>query len=366
MRPFRYQLGAVALATCLLGGTGAPSSLAAENDGVEKVKSTVMFHRTAHDRLFDIEFVGSRGWAIGDFGLIMRTDDGGTTWTELSGVPGQSLLGTDFIDDKRGVVVGTMGASYYTEDGGDSWINSSSDFSGRLFNAKITESGFGFGVGEFGAMVRTNDLGRTWKNVSPSYEELLNQMEEPHLYDLTIDSQGSVIVFGEFNTILRSKDQGGTWEILRKGDSLALEASEGDFIGAESMFSTYFVDDKRGWACGQSGLILTTQDGGDTWAKQSTPTKSLLMDIWMSREGEGVAIGMRTLLRTKDFGKTWYALHGKPISDRWFQALAMGEAMLHIESKTDEAGEKTSPSMTTISSPVYAVGVGGLIIRLDP
>lgn len=365
MRPFRYQLGAVALATCLLGGTGAPSAAAAGNDAVEEVKSTVMYHRTPHDRLFDIEFVGSRGWAVGDFGLVMRTDDGGTTWKELVAVESDSLLGVDFIDDKRGVVVGTMGAAYYTEDGGDSWSKAETDFDGRLFNAKLSASGFGFGVGEFGAMVRTDDLGHSWKNVSPSYEELLNQMEEPHLYDLVIDSTGAVTVFGEFNTILRSRDRGDTWEILRKGDSLALETKEGDTIGAESMFSVYYIDDNRGWTCGQSGLILTTQDGGDTWSKQATPTESLLMDIWMSREGEGVAIGMRTLLRTKDFGKTWYALQGKPISDRWFQALAKGEAMLHIESKLNADGEKTTPSMTTISNPVYAVGVGGLIIRLD-
>jgi len=365
VRPFNHRLGAVALATCLLGGADLPQALAAEEGNVGPVESTVMSFRTPHDRLFDIEFIGSRGWAVGQFGLVMRTDDGGTNWQELEGIPGTDLLGVDFLDDKRGAVVGTMGTAYYTEDGGDTWIKAKNDFSGRVFDIDITENGFGFGVGEFGAIIRTDDLGHSWKNITPSYEEVLGQLEEPHMYDTFIDSKGTAFVFGEYNTILRTKDRGVSWEILRKGDSLALEASEGDYIGAESMFSAHFIDDNRGWVCGQSGIIMTTQDGGETWLKQATPTTSLLMDIWMSPEGEGVAIGMRTLLRTKDFGKTWYTLHGKPISDRWFQALGKGEAMLHIESETNEAGEKMTPSMTTLKNQVYAVGTGGMILRLD-
>jgi hypothetical protein len=45
--------------------------------------------------------------------------------------------------------------------------------------------------------------------------------------------------------------------------------------------------------------------------------------------------------------------------------LAKGEAVLHIEGATSETGEKMSPSMTTVTSPVYAAGVGALIIRID-
>ncbi len=364
MRPFRYRLGAIALAASLLAGAPAPLALAAET-GAEQAKVTIISHRTPHDRLFDVEFVGSRGWAVGQFGLIMRSDDGGTTWSELGGIEGEDLLAVDFVDDKRGVAMGTMGAAFYTEDGGNSWQRAKMDYSGRTFNADITESGFGIAVGEFGAILRTDDLGHSWKSISPAYDQVLNQMEEPHLYDLFIDSKDTLMVFGEFNTILRSRDRGATWEVLRKGDSQATEASEGDFIGAESLFSTAFIDDRRGWAGGQSGIMLTTQDGGDTWTSQDTGTGSLIMDVWMSGEGEGVAIGMRTLLRTNDFGTTWRMLPGPLISDRWYQALAKGEAVLHIEGATSEAGEKMSPSMTTVTSPVYAAGVGALIIRID-
>jgi photosystem II stability/assembly factor-like uncharacterized protein len=348
----------------------ATQTLAAEGAGESQVaKATIMRAATPHDRLFDIEFVGSRGWSVGDFGAVLRTDDGGVNWETLAGIGDSALLGVDFVDKQRGVVVGTMGVTFFTEDGGDTWTKSKSDYEGRSFSVDITESGFGLAVGEFGAIIRTQDLGHSWTNITPNYEKVMGQFEEPHLYDVIVDSQGTVFVFGEFNTILRSSDQGTTWDVLRKGDSQAVAKVEGaddpDAIGVESLFSAHFIDDNRGWVSGQSGLILYTGDGGNTWEKQANPSTTLLMDIWVSQEGEGVAIGMRTMVRTKDFGKSWYAVKGAPVTDRWYQALAMGEAMLHIEGQTDESGEKTSPSMTTVSSPVYAVGVAGLIVRLD-
>lgn len=369
MRPFSYRLGAIALAAGLLGGAAAPRALATEHAAgtpeAAKAEVSIIYHRTPHDRLFDVEFIGSRGWAVGQFGLVVRTEDGGTTWTELGGVEGQDLLTVDFVDDKRGVVLGTMGSAYYTEDGGDTWQPAKIDYTGRTFNVDITANGFGIAVGEFGAILRTDDLGHSWKNIAPAYDEVLNQMEEPHLYDVFINSKGILMVFGEFNTILRSADRGDTWEVMRKGDSQATEASEGSFIGAESLFSVSFIDDRRGWAAGQSGVMLVTRDGGDTWTEQDTGTGSLIMDVWMSGDGEGVAIGMRTLMRTNDFGETWVLLPGRYISDRWYQALARGETVLHVPGEISETGEKMTPSRTMVGNPVYAVGVGGLIIRVD-
>ncbi len=369
MRPFRYQLGAIALAASLLGGATAPQALAAGHEAGEadsgKANITVISGRTPHDRLFDIEFVGSRGWVVGQFGVILRSDDGGTTWAELAGIEDQDLLGLDFVDEKRGVAVGTMGGAYYTEDGGDTWERAKLEYTGRLFNADIKKNGFGIAVGEFGAILRTDDLGHSWKTITPAYDQVMNQMEEPHLYDVFIDSNDRFMVFGEFNTILRSPDRGNTWEVLRKGNSIATEASDTETMGNESLFSTRFIDDQRGWACGQSGLIITTSDGGDTWTDQISNSESLIMDVWMSSEGEGAAIGMRTLLRTSDYGATWQNRPGPFISERWYQALAMGESVMHIEGEKDNSGEKMTPSMTTVSNPVYAVGVGGLIIRIN-
>ena len=45
-----------------------------------------------------IEFAGARGYAVGAFGTIVRTDDGGTTWAGLRTGTTQNLSGLQTID----------------------------------------------------------------------------------------------------------------------------------------------------------------------------------------------------------------------------------------------------------------------------
>ena len=52
--------------------------------------------------------------------------------------------------------------------------------------------------------------------------------------------------------VFHSPDEGQTWEIQQTRQPLPLHA-------------VHFLDDKRGWACGDLGTILATEDGGRTW-----------------------------------------------------------------------------------------------------
>ncbi len=72
--------------------------------------------------------------------------------------------------------------------------------------------------------------------------------------------------------------------------------------------SVFFVNDKRGWAAGHDGTILTTADAGETWQLQrEEPGKErVLLSIWFENSQHGFAIGQFGLmLETDDGGKTW-------------------------------------------------------------
>ena len=60
--------------------------------------------------LWGVSFVdASNGWAVGDFGTIVHTTDGGANWnTQVSGT-GSTLLGVSFVDASNGWAVGTVG-----------------------------------------------------------------------------------------------------------------------------------------------------------------------------------------------------------------------------------------------------------------
>lgn len=72
---------------------------------------------------------------------------------------------------------------------------------------------------------------------------------------------------------------------------------------------------KYAWACGKPdstnfGLILFSEDGGDTWVRQGTGNLSLLeieiIDIWAIDENTVWAIGSdNTVLKTSNTGNSW-------------------------------------------------------------
>src|SRR5690606_41169169 len=83
--------------------------------------------------LHDVQFVGQRrGWAVGDRGVIWRTDDGGETWQRLASGVDCPLRSVCFLTDRVGWVVGggitphagiSHGVVIATTDGGDTWTH---------------------------------------------------------------------------------------------------------------------------------------------------------------------------------------------------------------------------------------------------
>ena len=84
-----------------------------------------------------------------------------------------------------------------------------------------------------------------------------------------------------------------------------------------------FVDEKNGWAAGHGGVILHTEDGGNTWRiqRESSPENNPLFDIQFLSPSVGYACGAYdTFLKTTDGGKTWTLT--APGSDYIYNGLA--------------------------------------------
>ncbi|TPQ37845.1 YCF48-related protein [Cupriavidus pinatubonensis] len=69
-----------------------------------------------------------------------------------------------------------------------------------------------------------------------------------------------------------------------------------------------FADARHGWAVGHAGVILHTEDGGETWALQrsDTGTDQPLFSVLFRDRDHGLAVGLWSLLlETDDGGKSW-------------------------------------------------------------
>lgn len=140
---------------------------------------------------------------------------------------------------------------------------------------------------------------------APTESVLMPKAAQSLLLDIARAGERLVIV-GERGHVLLSDDQGKNWKQVVVPTAAMLTA-------------VYFPTPTQGWAVGHDGVILATQDGGNTWSlqrdgggKASEEPVPPLMDVWFKDENSGWAVGaFGVVLETLDGGKTW-----ADISDR--------------------------------------------------
>lgn len=75
-----------------------------------------------------------------------------------------------------------------------------------------------------------------------------------------------------------------------------------------------FVNDLTGWACGYSGVILKTTNGGENWIQQTSPTGAILYDINFINQNTGWAVGeSSSIIKTTNGGINWFSLTPPPV-----------------------------------------------------
>lgn len=121
--------------------------------------------------LYDVAFVGSDGWIVGEYGLVLRSRDGGSTWSRQRGgrLPDAHLFAAAFVDSRRGLAVGQSGVLLHTEDGGETWAEErvgSRSLYDVLFRPSQNEA---LAFGELGTILASRDGGRpgSWQVLPP-------------------------------------------------------------------------------------------------------------------------------------------------------------------------------------------------------
>ncbi|MBT4205826.1 MAG: hypothetical protein HOE21_06740, partial [Proteobacteria bacterium] len=130
-------------ALCCLAGFGS-AVLAQEGDPIVEVLESGI----PHDKLFALDMKGSRGLAVGSFGLMRETEDGGETWTTADPFTPKALLGVTAAGDTQ-IVVGQQGTIFRRVEGAD-WKQVEAGLTQRIMDVGLNDSGLGYIVGEFG------------------------------------------------------------------------------------------------------------------------------------------------------------------------------------------------------------------------
>lgn len=173
--------------------------------------------------------------AVGFYGTVYVSDDGGENWEKQPSGTQKSLYDVSMADARRGWVVGQRGLILRTEDGGRSWTpqsNSKEEQGSQLFSVHAIDANTAWVVGEWGTRLFTDDGGKTWQDrsltigethprfvwLAPVEQEQVRQgkkvFEDVGLNDvhcLDPPSQQCWIV-GEFGYVFHSENLGLSWE----------------------------------------------------------------------------------------------------------------------------------------------------------
>lgn len=278
----------------------------------------IVFHGVPHDTLYAVSLEERNGVAVGDFGLVVETSDGGRTWARQAKSPTDLAL-LAVVRKKGRCIAGGQQGLIITAADCRQWRASPPATKARILAVAVNANGTAYAVGGFGTLLKSADWGKTWQLLTPDWKALSTDGAEPHLYGVHVNDDGEVTVIGEFETVMRSRDGGAHWSLLRKGK--------------RSLFGLMVMDNGDIYAVGQEGLILKATDNGGRWMELDSGTKSILTGIWARPDGQVVVSGIYTILYSGDGGNSWRMSQSGLVRAGWHQAVVgseEGEGWLNI------------------------------------
>jgi len=233
-----------------------------------------------------ISGAGARTCWIASSTVVLRSTDGGASWSNLVGAPKSTLYAISAIDSLTCWTIGSA-MIYKTTDGGKNWSSLAVTLpsGGRLTGCAIVSPTTGWVVGSGGVVYRTTNRGDSWTLLPLGLTTKLN--------DVFFLDQTRGWIVGDAGTVLQTSDSGQTWSHRSVTDTTTL-------------LSVAFADTGSGVAVGRLGRIFQTTDGGTSWSLRPVNTRSHLNGVQFAGRDSGWAVGENgSILKTLDGGEHW-------------------------------------------------------------
>ena len=196
----------------------------------------------------------------------------------------ETLYGCDYVSGDTFVAVGTAGTVVRSNDGGLTWTATVTGVSSRLEDVTILAGGTGWAAGASGVILFTTDGGASWSAQTSGVTEAFR--------DIAALDELTAVAVGDAGRIVRTVNGGLTWNTVTSGTSNALAG-------------VYFIG-PVGWAVGASGTILKTTDSGLNWSAMTSGTSANLKDVAFLDTNTGWAVGTDSeIIVTGNGGTSW-------------------------------------------------------------
>ncbi|OXI92713.1 glycosyl hydrolase [Burkholderia sp. AU33803] len=246
--------------------------------------------------MLDATWAGQRVVSVGANGIVLLSDDRGATYRQAKSVPVSSTLtSVSFIDARTGWAVGHWGAILKTTDGGETWevqrLVTSEDR--PLFGVHFIDANHGVAVGLWSLILVTDDGGKTWTKKEAVLPN--GKKSDLNLFGLFSNGNGEIFATAEKGQLLISRDRGNTWESVETG-------YKGSFWCGVALPNGVLL------VGGLRGTLMRSEDNGHTWSRATLDTRNSITAL-ASRGATVLAVGVDGLqAQSTDDGKTFQRL----------------------------------------------------------
>ncbi len=252
--------------------------------------------------LNNVAFLGARGFAVGEFGTVLRSADGGSSWTGLPSGTKSSLSLVQEVDPNT-VIVGGGCTVRESVNGGESFQRLDINESEASCPTKVASFSFltassGFVEQADGSVLETTNGGQTLQQKTPVP---LNGGSASSIY-FTSQSTGFALTGGAGGRIFRTTDGANSWTQVASSPAALSDLT--------------FVTPTTAFAVGAGSTLLVSTDAGASWTARAlslpagTPALALThiscSDVTHCVIATAPAAGANTnqLVRTTDGGLT--------------------------------------------------------------
>ena len=242
---------------------GGPSLLIASTSNAAQTWHVQTFSRFA-DALRDVAFSqDSTGFAVGNNGIILRSQDAGQTWhvyNETYNTPDAPALQSKIegeayavsFADNNTAISGGNAHMVRTTDAGQHWRSVPPDFNSQAIqDIAFSDANNGWAIGTGGMVFRTQDQGASWHAVTiASPDTMLMGLD-------FIDNYGCMA--GSWQ-VWCTTDGGESW--VKSHIDLPAGAKENN---GHDITRLKLANTQQGWFTTNKGHIYQTRDGGKTW-----------------------------------------------------------------------------------------------------
>lgn len=282
----------------------------------------------------DIFFMNpTLGWYVNGAGKIFKTTDGGESWSQMIHQPGTYFRCIAFVDENLGFA-GNIGPGYFpgvtdtnplyqTTDGGTTWTPVSSVTADQVvglcalqvvredfINAgKLDQHIRVVGVGRVSgpvAMIVSDDLGKTFQSIEMPKEAAM--AFDVHFWNRRegfVAAASHADVSQSNAMILRTEDGGKTWAVVYQSArpfeltwKMAFPTRETGYVTIQSYNPDMAVTDR---------FVAKTTDGGKTWSELPLVQDFRVREFGIAflDENTGWVGAVPSGFETRDGGKTW-------------------------------------------------------------